>query len=160
MAPILEPMTSLAADPHEFDDPHEYGVTAFGVHLRVIVEAADLVPDVERALPPLAAPADGSDVVVTFVLRPDEDDLCQLWRDGSSLGPATGAEVAVCLLEDHLATALALTARGTVFVRAGVVQAGDGDRASWPITVGTHDAGGCARARGSRVLLRHLRGRG
>ena len=124
MAPILEPMTGLAADPHEFDDPHEYGVTAFGVHLRVIVEAADLVPDVERALPPLAAPADGADVVVTFVLRPDEDDLCQLWRDGSSLGPATGAEVAVCLLEDHLATALALTARGTVFVRAGVVQAG------------------------------------
>jgi hypothetical protein len=117
-------VTSLAVDPHEFGGPHEFDVTAFGVRLRVLVEAADLVPDVERALPPRATPADGADVVVTFVLRADEDDLWQLWQDGTSLGPATGAEVAVCLLEEHLAMALASSARGPVFVRAGVVQAG------------------------------------
>jgi hypothetical protein len=112
-------MTGLAADPHEFD------VMAFGVRLRVLVEVPDLVPDVERALPPCATPANGTDVVVTFVLRPDEDDLCQLWRDGTPLGPPTEPEVAVRLLEEHLATALASRAGGRVFVRAGVVQAGE-----------------------------------
>ena len=117
-------MSSLAVDPHEFGDPHEFDVTAYGVRLRVLVEAAALFPDVERALPPRATPADGADVVVTFVLRPDEDDLWQMWQDGTSLGPATEPEVAVCLLEEHLAMALARRARGPVFVRAGVVQAG------------------------------------
>jgi hypothetical protein len=112
-------MTATLVDHHELD------VTAFGVRLKVLVEPPDLVPAVDAALPPGAISANTGEVAVRFALRSDDDDLCQLSRDGTALGPATEPEVTFRLLEEQLAFAVANHAKGRVFVRAGVVRAGD-----------------------------------
>jgi hypothetical protein len=104
-------------------DHHQLDVTAFGVRLRVLVEVPGLLAAVEAALPPCAVPADGEEIAVRFAVRPEQEDLCQLSREGTQLGQATEPDVAVRLLEEHLASTLAGSAKDRAFIRAGVVMA-------------------------------------
>jgi hypothetical protein len=105
--------------------PHALEVESFGVRIEVSVDAPDLLAAVEAVLPPRTAPGhDPSASSARFVLRRTDRGLCELARDGGPVGRPAEPEVAVRMLEEGLAAAVAGNATEWTFVSAGVVVAG------------------------------------
>lgn len=100
---------------------HQIAFEAYGVPIVVGAASPEVLPRIERALPPGWQPAEAAGAEENFTLSTEDGASYVVEYEGGAVSGSSDLDVAVEVLGSHLRAYIALRAPGLIFVHAGAV---------------------------------------
>jgi hypothetical protein len=101
--------------------PHQIGFEAFGVQARICVQSPDLLPRVERFVPPGSRSLSPAPTQHPHGLLREEDGTYSIYHGTTRVSQGEGLELSLLVLEGQVRGHVAMNSPDMTFVHAGAV---------------------------------------